>query len=105
VSLAINWPLDTIITSTTEEDKDIQKTFLQRVLDNLHRTELDNIQQNDKRASPINHIAALIMDTARSLFNARDIEIYDSDDGKIAPLDAYRQAIQDMVSDTADFQR
>ncbi|CAI7678096.1 unnamed protein product [Penicillium manginii] len=96
------WILDNRIvpsfksTPTTEEDKDIQKTFLQRVLDNLHRTELDNIQQNDKRASPINHIAALIMDTARSLFNARDIEIYDSDDGKIAPLDAYRQAIQDM---------
>lgn len=96
--------LDIIITSTTEEDKEVQKTFLRRVLDNLHRTELGNINQNDKTTSSIHQIASLIMDTARDLFNVRDIAVYHDEDGKIAPLDGYRQAIQFMVRNIASSQ-
>ena len=90
------WYLDTIITSTTEDSTKV-KPFLKRVIEGDHWADLHNIQQ-DGNESQINHVADLIIDTARNLFNAREIAIDNSGDRDIAPLDAYRQAIQDMVS-------
>ncbi|KAJ5987989.1 hypothetical protein N7481_003199 [Penicillium waksmanii] len=87
---------NTIITSTTEESKDIKKTFFQRVFDNIHQTDLDKLYEDDKHSPVIYHLADIIMDTARGLFDARDIELNNSEDSGISPFDAYRKSIQRM---------
>jgi hypothetical protein len=83
--------LDTIITSTTGEPDEVTNTFLQRVLNNLQA-------QNGKAVSSTEDVAEYIITTAISLFNAQDIEIDDSDDGKRSPLEIFRESIQHVVS-------
>ncbi|PYH94927.1 hypothetical protein BO71DRAFT_440695 [Aspergillus ellipticus CBS 707.79] len=87
---------NTIITSTTDEVEDPEETFLQRVLDNLYQTDLDGIVQTKRSQSAIYHVAGVIMDTARGLFNAREIQITSATDSKISPLNVYSKAIQRM---------
>lgn len=65
---------------------------MQRVLNNLQA-------QNGKTVSSIFDIAEYIIATAASLFNAQDIEIDNSDDGKRSPLEIFRESIQHVVSE------
>lgn len=64
---------------------------MQRVLFNLQA-------RNGNTISTIEDIAEYIIATATSLFNAQDIEVDHSDDGKRSPLDIFRETIQYVVS-------
>ncbi|RAH47386.1 uncharacterized protein BO95DRAFT_84082 [Aspergillus brunneoviolaceus CBS 621.78] len=91
---------DTIITSVTQEVEDGEKTFLERVLDKLNQADFDIPEEKKEQASSLPayqiRIVQGILDTARDMFDARDILIDPPLKEKIAPLEVYRRAIQTM---------
>ncbi|PYI32207.1 hypothetical protein BP00DRAFT_473520 [Aspergillus indologenus CBS 114.80] len=92
---------DTIITSVTKEIEGSDKTFLGRVLDRLNQTEFDRPRQSKAQSEKVPtyeaQIVQVILETARAMFNGRDILIDPRSGEKVAPLDVYRKAIQEMV--------
>ncbi|KAJ5972814.1 uncharacterized protein N7479_002732 [Penicillium vulpinum] len=79
------WILDekTVITSTTQEMDETESSFLQRVLNDL-RTQKKNSSVS------VENIQELILSTATSLFNKKDVEVLGN---KKSPLSVYRAAI------------
>ncbi|KGO65942.1 hypothetical protein PITC_021430 [Penicillium italicum] len=79
------WILDekTIITSTTNEIDETESSFLQRVLNNLRAQEKNS-------SISVENIQELILSTATSFFNKKDVEVLGN---KKSPLGVYRAAI------------
>ncbi|RAH75055.1 uncharacterized protein BO66DRAFT_425383 [Aspergillus aculeatinus CBS 121060] len=92
--------INTIITSVTQEVEDGEKTFLERVLDKLNQADFDVPEEKKEQGSSLPayqiRIVQGILDTARDMFDARDVLIDPPLKEKIAPLDVYRRAIQKM---------
>lgn len=85
----------------TQEVEDGEKTFLERVLDKLNQADFDVPEEKKEQGSSLPayqiRIVQGILDTARDMFDARDVLIDPPLKEKIAPLDVYRRAIQKMV--------
>ncbi|KAJ6177983.1 hypothetical protein N7519_008444 [Penicillium mononematosum] len=79
------WILDekTIITSTTSEIDETESSFLQRVLNNVRAQEKNS-------PMTVENIQELILSTATSFFNKKDVEVLGN---KKSPLGVYRTAI------------
>lgn len=80
--------IETVITSTTKEPDNIEKTFFKRVFNTL--------QEQRKDSSPsVEYLIELILSTATDLFNEKGIDVLGS---KKSPLSVYRETISNAVS-------